>query len=201
LLSSPHEHTKSKLVEIVRNTGALLHGHFELQSGRHSPYFLRFSQIGWDRPAMAEIADMLVQRAPFLDESAILTPESSSVFLGRAIATRTGCPLAVAAIDATRRPTGILRAGGIDASRRLTIVADVVTTGESLTPLLELGVQSPALAVVAFLVLSTSRFEALASSRRLEREWLLASTWETTPASDCPQCGKGAPLISAAELN
>ena len=205
LIVSPHDGITERLNEIFSHTGTLLEGHFELDSQRHTPYFIRFSQIGWKPDLVAEVADMLIAVAPFVRESAtIVCAETSAIFLARALGRATGNPVAVAAIDTLRRPTSILRTGHLDEKRPIIVVSDVISTGRSLAPLLKLR-DDPAqvLGIAAFAVLSTARFGQFARSHDVEAEWLASSTWEPhhPHPEDCTGCASGTPLLHASEFS
>ncbi|MCG8424849.1 MAG: hypothetical protein MJE77_43730 [Proteobacteria bacterium] len=205
LLVSPHSHIVDRLLTIIRDTGALLEGHFELDPSRHSPYFVRFSQIGWNQTLVDQVAAMLIEVAPFVAKpSTIVCAETSAIFLAQALGRKTGNSVAVTAIDTMRQPTAMLRTGNVDSRQPIVLVSDVITTGRSLTPLLGLKPSSSAFrGIVAFAVLSTARFQDFARERNLESEWLVSSTWEaSSPApAECRGCADGETLLPANEFS
>ena len=205
LIVSPHQGITERLLQIFALTGTLLEGHFELDSQRHTPYFIRFSQIGWKPGLVTEIANMLVAVAPHIKERCtIVCAETSAIFLARALSTATDNPVAVAAIDSARRPTSTLRTGRIDPTRPILVVSDVISTGRSLAPLLTLrGDPSQILGVVAFAVLSTARFGQFARSHGVEAEWLVSSTWEPhhPHPEDCTGCADDTPILHSSEFS
>jgi orotate phosphoribosyltransferase len=203
LLVSPHSGVIHRLLEIIHETGTLLEGHFELDPSRHAPYFIRFSEIGWKQRLVEEVATMLLEVAPFVSKPAtIVCAETSAIFLAQALGRKTGNPVAVTAVDTARHPTSRLRTGMIDSTSPILVVSDVITTGRSLTPLLDLN-PGQITGIVAFAVLSTARFAEFARSRQVEAEWLLASTWENNRPHplDCSGCASKAPLLHASEFS
>jgi orotate phosphoribosyltransferase len=205
LLVSPHSGIIDRLLDILRDTGTLLEGHFELDPSRHTPYFVRFSEIGWKPRLVDEVATMLLEVAPFVSKPAtIVCAETSAIFLAQALGRKTGNPVAVAAVDTARHPTSRLRTGTIDARSPMLVVSDVITTGRSLTPLLDLK-ESPddITGIVSFAVLSTARFAEFARSRGVEAEWLLAATWDTNRPHplDCSGCASRTPVLHASEFS
>lgn len=205
LIVSPHQGITERLLPIFSETGTLLEGHFELDSQRHTPYFIRFSQIGWKPELVTEIADMLLAVAPFARQPAtIVCAETSAIFLARALGRATGNPVAVAAIDTARRPTSTLRTGAVDDQRPLLVVSDVISTGRSLAPLLTLREDSTRmLGIVAFAVLSTARFGQFARAHGVEAEWLVSSTWEPhhPHLEDCTGCASDTPILHSSEFS
>ncbi|ACY16234.1 hypothetical protein [Haliangium ochraceum] len=205
LIVSPQEARAPRLIEIMRDAGALLEGHFELDSARHAPYFIRFSQIGWKQALVDEVAEYLLEAAGFASaEATIVCAETSAIFLARALGRKTGNPVAVTAVDATRQPTDLLRTGCIDESRPILVVSDVITTGRSLLPLLGLR-SSPRdiLGIVSFAVLAAPRFERFARAHNLPSAWLMAAGWQILPSSEreCPGCAAGLPILPANEFS
>lgn len=205
LIVSPHPSSIDRLLTVIRETGTLLEGHFELDPGRHSPYFIRFSQIGWSQRLVDEVASMLLEVAPFARTRAtIVCAETSAIFLAQALGRQTGNPVAVTAVNTARHPTSMLRTGTISPDLPMLIVSDVITTGRSLSPLISLKPASQSIiGIISFAVLSTDRFEHFARSHGLESEWLIASTWEvSSPDPDeCRGCAMGTPLLMASEFS
>lgn len=205
LIVSPHQGITERLLHIFGQTGTLLEGHFELDSQRHTPYFIRFSQIGWKPGLVSEIAEMLLAVAPIARApSTIVCAETSAIFLARALGRATGNPVAVAAIDTARRPTATLRTGHVDPARPILVVSDVISTGRSLAPLLTLRDDATQiLGIVAFAVLSTARFGQFARSHGVEAEWLASSTWEPhhPHPEDCTGCANNTPILHSSEFS
>lgn len=204
LIVSPHGAIIERLLEIIRDTGTLLEGHFELDASRHSPYFVRFSQIGWNQILVDEIAGMLAGVASFVNQpSTIVCAETSAIFLARALGQKTGNPVAVTAIDSLRHPTGMLRTGAIPTDRPILLVSDVITTGRSLAPLLALAPDADILGIVSFAVLSTARFHDFVQPHGIESEWLVSSTWENSrpDPDECNGCARGDSLVPASEFS
>lgn len=205
LIVSPHNEITQRLLEIFVQTGMLLEGHFELDSQRHTPYFIRFSEVGWKPALVSEVAQMLLDVAPFARQPCtIVCAETSAIFLAQALGRATKNPVAVAAIDTVRRPTATLRTGQIVEEQPILVVSDVISTGRSLAPLLTLREDaSQIIGIVAFAVLSTPRFGQFARAHGVEAEWLASSTWEPhhPHLEDCTGCANSTPLLHASEFS
>ncbi|WP_164010979.1 hypothetical protein [Pyxidicoccus trucidator] len=180
----------------IARTGALLRGHFALQSGHHSEYFLRFSQLGWDAEALTNIAQLLLEQPPFrVNEPTFLCSEAAGLFLGSAIARRwTGSKLAVLKMDARKRPTEVLREGVLTPGGDVVVVDDVVTQGRSLETFLKQAQMAEARVqgVLTFAVLKPDEFKARLHAAELSAGWLLEARWPTHPAAECPLCEQDA---------
>lgn len=204
LISSHHEEARAKLIEHMERTGALLEGHFRLQSGLHSPYFIRFRSIGRDENALRWVRDQLVGHLEVASRAAsVLCPESAGFYLGQAIADSRGLNLAVAAVDRERRPIREYRHGNLRAGATTLIAVDVATTGRSLVPLFDLAHAAGAtvVGVIAFAVLDAHAFDRACLDRGVPGEWLASATFRPRSHAECDACRDGVPLEPAAEFN
>src|SRR5262245_24417037 len=190
------------ILRVIAESGALLKGHFSLQSGQHSQYFIRFAQIGRKRDAIATVANALLEELSSLAFDVVLCPESSGYFLGQAIAARTGKPWAITAINALRQPTPVLRRGTIERDASVLVVNDVVTTGGSLVPLLGVAASAEAriAGIATFASLRPQQFARFRSERGLAGAHLVSASWKTYTQTDCPICRTRESLIPAAEF-
>lgn len=192
--------------DALSRSGALLRGHFGLQGGRHTEYFIRFRAVSRDPALLAAIAGQLVDAVALPPSPIILVPESAGFFLGDAIGRRIGAPLAVARTDLSRRPARALLHGAIPEGAQVVVVNDVVTTGASLEPLLELVTDRGATvaAALVFGALDGTSFRSTLNRRRIPGDHLLEASdrWRLQPAESCEICKRaGPPVIPAAELN
>lgn len=203
LLAARYLDTAQRLAEQVAERRALLEGHFHLQSGSHSRYFLRFAALGFDYGIVSSLAHELVSRAKLEVHPAsttVVAPESAGILLGRAVSDELGVPLAVMAIDGARRPTGTFRVGKVASGHRVLIVNDVITTGKSIAPLLEMGADRP-IGVLTYGALSTDPMLSLEEDRGIVVNWLVAATWRTYDEGECQACVRGEAIVPAGEFN
>ncbi len=192
------------LVDVLARTGVLLDGHFVLQSGAHSPTFIRFDRLGWDRSAVREVARwLLAHLGPLEPGAVVLCPESAGFLLGEAVAAEAGAALAVVRVDERRRPTDRLRREVQLEGRSVVVVNDVATTGSGLLALADVAGRHGARvgAALVLAALQAGAVEAALRRRAIRGEWLAAAAWPTFAEADCPLCARGAPSMAAAELN
>lgn len=201
LLQPVRSEHADRLLEIVRERAALLRGHFQLQSGRHAAYFLRFDAIGWDRTLVFEVAKMLCDIAPIPSRRfQVVCPESAGLFLGKAVADITGRPLVVLGVDHQRRPTPRPRRGQLDRTLPVLIVNDVVTSGTSLELLLRTGDLAAGVAgVCVFAALDPAAYAVACG--RVARAHLASMRWKPREPAECPACVESQPIVPAIELN
>lgn len=174
---------------LLRETGALLSGHFRLSSGLHSPNYVQCALL-LERPRHARaigqaLASMLDQQRA----AKIVSPALGGVVIGYAVAEAMDLPFIF-----TERKEGemALRRGfQIGQGERVVIVEDVVTTGkstrETAAVIEERGGQVAAFASILNRSGMDNPFKAPYYS-------LLTLGLETFAESSCPLCASGTPL-------
>src|SRR6185437_10258093 len=121
--------TESEVLDLFRQSGALLEGHFKLSSGLHSDRYLQ-SALVLQYPEFAErLGRALADRTKHLQPTAVLSPALGGIVIGQEV----GRALNVRALFAERQDgTLVLRRGfTLDPADRVLIVEDVITTGGS----------------------------------------------------------------------
>jgi orotate phosphoribosyltransferase len=117
------------VLDLFRQSGALLEGHFRLSSGLHSDRYLQ-SALVLQYPEFAEaLGRALAERTRHLQPTVVLSPALGGIVIGHEV----GRALGVRAIFAERQDGQLaLRRGfTLDAADRVLIVEDVITTGGS----------------------------------------------------------------------
>ena len=130
--------TSEEILEEFRSAGALLHGHFILSSGLHSPTFLQKMTIFSD-PVRTErlcraLAGAIIERFGRID--VVVSPAIGGIVPGYETARHLGAR----AIFVERDPGGpfTLRRGfSVPEGRRAVIVEDIVSTGLSIRECIE----------------------------------------------------------------
>ena len=127
----------ASVLEAVRETGALLEGHFQLASGVHSDRYLeKFNLLQW--PGHTEDACRpLAEAARGLAPRTIAGPTTGGVILAYEVARQLG----LRGIIAERNPDGpgrrIQRDFRLDPGERVFVVDDVLTSGGSVRDTIE----------------------------------------------------------------
>jgi orotate phosphoribosyltransferase len=131
------------LVRTLEERGALLHGHFRLSSGRHSPQFVQKFRILEYPPLVERIAAEMISRlAASLRPTVVVSAAVGGIVLGYEVARQLG----VRAIFVEKEAgVPVLRRGfALDSADRPFVVEDVVTTGGSVREVLNVIRQSGA---------------------------------------------------------
>jgi orotate phosphoribosyltransferase len=117
------------VLDLFRKSGALLEGHFRLSSGRHSDRYLQ-SALVLQFPEFAEALGLaLADRTRHLQPTVVLSPAIGGIVIGQEV----GRALGVRSIFAERQDGALVLRRGftLDASDRVLVVEDVITTGGS----------------------------------------------------------------------
>src|SRR5215212_3987073 len=100
--------TRDELLDLYRQSGALLEGHFRLTSGLHSPGYLQCALVLQHPPHAEALGRALAERTRDLSATVVLSPALGGVVIGHEVARA----LAVRAILAERQDgTLMLRRG------------------------------------------------------------------------------------------
>lgn len=205
LFSSPRGlERRNELAELIAASGALLAGHFRLQSGLHAGYFLRVGQLAFEPKTAARIAAMLRDVVPMASDARVLCAETAARYLGIALRDSMGGTIAIARVDDRRHPCAVLRGGDtLEGAREIVVVTDVLTTGDSIAPLVDMARQSGAASVklVAIACLGHLDMQRMLAHRGLEGGCLLQGQWTSYRDRHCALCQEGLPLVPAFEFN
>jgi len=177
------------LPALLRETGALLQGHFRLSSGLHSPNYVQCALL-LEHPRHAKaIGEELDDRVRPMNVQKVVAPALGGVIIGYTTAEALGVPMIF-----TERKEGkmTLRRGfRVGEGEKVVIVEDVVTTGKSTRETAAVIEQHGGTVAGFASILNRSGkdnpFDAPYQS-------LLALNFETYEESACPLCAAGIPI-------
>jgi len=179
------------VVALLRETGALLNGHFRLSSGLHSPGYVQCALL-LEHPRNAKaIGEGLAAKLHDMRPSKIVAPALGGVIIGYAVAEA----LNLSSIFTERKEGAMtLRRGfRIAENEPVVIVEDVVTTGKSTreTAAVIEGLGGRVVGFASILNRSgtSNPFDAPYAS-------LLTLNLETYEEANCPLCAAGVPIDS-----
>jgi len=178
------------ILNLYKETGALLEGHFLLRSGRHSPKFLQSTTL-LQHPIYAEaVGQALGELFEELDIHFVIGPAMGGVVL----AFVTAKALGVRALFAEKDGRGgmLVREGlTIHPGERFLAVEDVVTTGGSVQKAIQAAEARGArcVAVGSIVDRSAGRSEFGVPFRALTE-----LDFPTYASDSCPLCQRGVPL-------
>jgi orotate phosphoribosyltransferase len=179
------------LETLLRETGALLSGHFRLSSGLHSPGYVQCALL-LEQPRNARaIGEALAAKLGVMNAAKIVAPALGGVIIGYTVAEALSLPSIF-----TERKDGAMtlrRGFAIAPDERVVIVEDVVTTGKS-TRETAAVVERMGGRVVGFAsILNRSGKE---NPFDAPYESLMTLALDTYDEGNCPLCAEGVPLDS-----
>ena len=178
------------VLQLFRESGALLEGHFRLSSGLHSPRYLQCALVLQHPPLAERLGRALGDRLQDLRPTVVLSPALGGLIIGHEVARALG----VRAIFAERQEGAMtLRRGfSLSGDDRVVVIEDVVTTGGSTRD--TMAVADPARATI---VGAGSIIDRSGGAVRLDVPFIALATLDVPSyaADDCPLCKAGAPIV------
>jgi orotate phosphoribosyltransferase len=179
------------LPALLRETGALLSGHFRLSSGLHSPNYVQCALL-LEQPRNAkEIGEALAEKVHPLGARKIVAPALGGVIIGYAVAEALGLPFIF-----TERKEGAMalrRGFRLRDSEPVVIVEDVVTTGKSTRETADV-IEKHGGRVAGFA--SILNRSGKANPFDAPYESLMSLALDAYDERECPLCASGVPIDS-----
>ena len=117
-----------QVLDLFKQTGALLHGHFILRSGLHSREFFQCALLLQDAPIASRVCGMLAEKLSAYDAEAVISPAVGGIIVGQEVARHLGKKHIFAEKDGNGGL--VLRRGfEIHPGQRFVVAEDVVTRG------------------------------------------------------------------------
>jgi len=183
--------TDAQMIEALRDANAVLEGHFVLTSGRHSDRYVQCARVLEDPQLTTALAETAVARLPEgLDISLVAAPAVGGIIIGFAVAQALG----VKFIFSEREHGAMVlrRSFEVPPGSRVLVVEDVVTTGGSVSELIDLiRAQGGEVAAVVSII-------ARGSDHKFDEPFLplLRLEVESWDAESCLLCEAEVPVYS-----
>ena len=182
--------TDAEVLDLFRQSGALLEGHFKLSSGLHSDRYLQ-SALVLQHPASAErLGQAIADRTRHLQATAVLSPALGGIVIGQEV----GRALQVRALFAERQD-GVLtlrRGFTLGPGDRVLVVEDVITTGGSTRETIAVAEGAGARVVGASSIIDRG---SQASRLDVPLESLVKLQVVAHEPAACPLCAQGLPVV------
>lgn len=117
----------NEVLDLFRQTGALLHGHFILRSGLHSREFFQCALLLQDAAIASRVCGMLAEKLRDVDATTVISPAVGGIIVGQEIARHLGKRHIFAEKDGSGGL--VMRRFQITPGERFLVAEDVVTRG------------------------------------------------------------------------
>jgi orotate phosphoribosyltransferase len=183
------------ILDIFRQTGAYLSGHFRLTSGLHSPEYLQCALV-LQHPVHAErlgagLAAELRAVAGPETISVVVSPAMGGLIIGHEVARALGTRFLFTERDAASGKMVLRRGFALRPGEVAVVVEDVITTGGSTREVVDILQASGARPIAAGSIIDRSGGKAHVGSPRVALATLDVVSYQ--PA-DCPLCRQGLPV-------
>ena len=119
--------TQADVLQVFRDTGALLEGHFVLRSGLHSRQFFQCAIALQQMPVVERLGGALAEKVRHLGAVTVIAPAMGGLVLGQEVARQLGVRFIFAEKEDGKL---VLRRGfKIAPGEKMLVVEDVVTKG------------------------------------------------------------------------
>ena len=182
--------TETEVLDLFRQSGALLEGHFRLSSGLHSDRYLQ-SALVLQHPDFAErMGRALGARLEHLQPTAILSPALGGIVIGQEV----GRAVQLRALFAERQDGKLMLRRGFTLSPddRVVVVEDVITTGGSTRETIAVAEASGATVLGAAALIDRGSDPGRLD---LPLQALVRMDVPAYPPESCPLCAKGVPVV------
>jgi orotate phosphoribosyltransferase len=176
------------VLDVFRETGAYLKGHFRLTSGLHSDQYLQCALV-LQHPVIAErFGRELAEKLPHA--GLVASPAIGALTIGHEVARAAGARFIFSERDTAGKMT-LRRGFSVEPGETAVVIEDVVTTGGSTKEVIELLRAAGANVLGAGSIIDRSGGRADLGVPRIALATLDAISWT---AEECPLCRDGIPI-------
>ncbi len=182
--------TENEVLEALKQAKAILSGHFQLTSGRHSDTYVQCARVLEDPMLTTRLAGAMVERLGERRIDLVAAPAVGGIIIGFAVAQALGVKFIF-----TERQGGamVLRRGfEIPLGANVLVVEDVVTTGGSVAEVIDLVRSAGGKPVAVTSLIDRGGPKAF----DLELIPLLGLEVESWEPQSCGLCASGVPIYS-----
>jgi orotate phosphoribosyltransferase len=186
LLMPCYSNFVSSTLDLFRETGAYLSGHFRLTSGLHSNEYLQCALV-LERPAMAERLGRELAGSLGGSPDIVVSPAVGGLIIGHEVARALGSRFLFTERDADGKMT-LRRGFSVRPGETAVVIEDVVTTGGSTREVIDLLQAAGVKVTGAGSIIDRSGGKVGLGVPRVALATLTVTTWT---AEECPLCKAG----------
>lgn len=187
---------ENDIIDILKESGVLMEGHFELTSGRHSDKYMQCAKVFRFPEYTSSLARALAEKIADKKISKVIGPAIGGIILAYEVSKA----LNVTNIFAEREDGKMVFRRGFEVleGERILIVEDVVTTGGSVKEVIELVKEKGGIPVAVASIVDRSNGNV---DFGITYKSLLSIDVLSYEADDCPLCKDNIPLIKPGSRN
>lgn len=123
-----HMDTKqAEILDIFKDSGALLTGHFKLRSGLHSANFFQCAKVGEHLDKITRLAELLIEKIDSDSVDTVLAPAMGGLVIGQEVARQMGKRFIF--VEKVDDKLALRRGFKMAPGEKILIVEDVITRG------------------------------------------------------------------------
>ena len=190
------EYTDEEVLQVFRDCGGLLEGHFLLTSGRHSDRYMQCAKLFIEPEKAESLCAALALKLKDLKIDVVAAPAIGGIIIGYIMAKHLGAKNVFAEREDGKM--AFRRGFEISPKDKVLVVEDVVTTGGSVAEVVELVKKCGAEVVAVASIVDRSNG---AVKFGVPYKALLSMEVVSYEAKDCPLCKKGLPFVKPGSRN
>ena len=183
------------VLELFRQTGAYLQGHFRLTSGLHSAEYLQSALVLRHPPAAEKLGRLLAQELKALTgvvPDLVVSPALGGLIIGHEVARALGTPFLFTEREPETRAMSLRRGFTVESGSTAVVVEDVITTGGSTQDVIEILRKLGAKVLGAGSIIDRSGGRAQLDVPRVALATLQVAAHYP---EECPLCKQGIPVV------
>lgn len=187
---------KARIMEILTKTDAMLEGHFQLTSGRHSDKYAQCAHLFQHPEYAMELTGDLAEKIRPLQPDLVVGPAVGGIIIAYELARQLG----VRNIFAERQDgkMTLRRNFTINPGERVVVAEDVITTGGSVQEVIDLVREAGGVPVGVGLIVDRSMGKAAFDIPHFSCIKLDVVSWT---AEECPLCKEGVAVTKPGSRN
>jgi orotate phosphoribosyltransferase len=183
------------VLELFRETGAYLQGHFRLTSGLHSGEYLQCALVLRHPEAAEKLGRLLAQDLRKITSEAprvVVSPAIGGLIIGHEVARALGTPFLFTERDPETRKMLLRRGFTVQPGDTAVVVEDVITTGGSTQDVIDTLTQAGAKVLAAGSIIDRSGGRVQLGVPRVALATLQVAAHYP---QECPMCKQGIPAV------
>ncbi len=182
--------TEERVLEVLKEAGVLLEGHFLLTSGRHSNKYLQCAKIFKNAKYSEELCGALAEKFANDGIDVVVGPAMGAVIMAYEVSRHLNVPNIF-----TEREDGVMtlrRNFEIEEGQKVLVVEDVITTGGSVKEVIEIVKEKGGIVAGVGCVVDRTGGKMDFGTKF---ESVISMEVQSYEPDECPICKTGAPLV------